>query len=566
MKLITALLALSISAVGCKPQNEVIDNRASDEKLAEAIPGADQESFTSRASAKPGRDKHMGMLYFIWHCAGSKRIIDNTSIFERNNSAGFGQTVNLLNAPANANKFGTPGFFGNRGEWHYWGKPTPHGYYCLSENDDVLRTHANQLKNIGIDYVVVDFTNWPNFTAINAKQDVRDPFLAMLRVWSTVPGAPKIVPWVPFQNYHKDIKPADRSKFALVSFVRDNLAKYPNLQFKPEGKPMIARTKDPGRYTDQVQNDFYTGGFKDQWHIIDMWGGPDYNIKGSNNWSFMSICANHDAFVQSAAHNACHQQSNSQMVPVAVAYQLNFITRGSAARKFWGRTLVQQFAEVYRNTQAKYVLLTGWNEWVAQLQNYAGTEGRYEFVDSYDGERNRDIEPGGRMQDYYYRLTHLLIHRYRVGFNFNVGDYMLTLESLFDEKYYARAYPDVVSAVGTSRAALLDHWMTFGIKEGRRPSHAFDPSEYKNRYKLNSLNNEQLVRHFVVDGFYQGWIGSRDFSAHQYLLRNPDLRARFGPKGGGPEAFGPQGKYEVLRHWITTGQFESAATRKNGRT
>lgn len=37
----------------------------------------------------------------------------------------------------------------------------------------------------------------------------------------------------------------------------------------------------------------------------------------------------------------------------------------------------------------------------------------------------------------------------------------------FDPEYYARKYPDVVNAVGSSASALVNHYINFGIYEGR---------------------------------------------------------------------------------------------------
>lgn len=37
----------------------------------------------------------------------------------------------------------------------------------------------------------------------------------------------------------------------------------------------------------------------------------------------------------------------------------------------------------------------------------------------------------------------------------------------FDPDYYATKYPDVANAVGTSQQALINHYLTFGIAEGR---------------------------------------------------------------------------------------------------
>ncbi|MCR4763495.1 MAG: SGNH/GDSL hydrolase family protein [Lachnospiraceae bacterium] len=41
---------------------------------------------------------------------------------------------------------------------------------------------------------------------------------------------------------------------------------------------------------------------------------------------------------------------------------------------------------------------------------------------------------------------------------------------VFDAAFYAATYPDVVAALGKSESALFKHYMTFGIKEGRRPT------------------------------------------------------------------------------------------------
>lgn len=40
---------------------------------------------------------------------------------------------------------------------------------------------------------------------------------------------------------------------------------------------------------------------------------------------------------------------------------------------------------------------------------------------------------------------------------------------VFDAEYYAENYPDVVQALGTDKAALYQHFVTFGVNEGRLP-------------------------------------------------------------------------------------------------
>ena len=79
--------------------------------------------------------------------------------------------------------------------------------------------------------------------------------------------------------------------------------------------------------------------------------------------------------------------------------------------KFYGRTLAQQFRVAFDNRNIEpLVLLTGWNEWIAQRFDI---EGRPTFVDLYDDNLNRDIEPGGASGDLYYYLMRDLIEQYR---------------------------------------------------------------------------------------------------------------------------------------------------------
>ncbi|MCR5801777.1 MAG: FecR family protein [Lachnospiraceae bacterium] len=50
------------------------------------------------------------------------------------------------------------------------------------------------------------------------------------------------------------------------------------------------------------------------------------------------------------------------------------------------------------------------------------------------------------------------------------GNILVTNGDLFDPAYYANRYPDVASAVGNDKYALLEHYLQFGEKEGRSPN------------------------------------------------------------------------------------------------
>ncbi len=79
-----------------------------------------------------------------------------------------------------------------------------------------------------------------------------------------------------------------------------------------------------------------------------------------------------------------------------------------------------------------------------------------------------------------------------------------SLYDLFDATYYAEKYPDVASAVGTSKKALYKHFMTYGMKEGRSLSSIFDVNAYKSAYPdlVNAFGDDvaQYYNHFLTFG------------------------------------------------------------------
>jgi lipoprotein-anchoring transpeptidase ErfK/SrfK len=69
----------------------------------------------------------------------------------------------------------------------------------------------------------------------------------------------------------------------------------------------------------------------------------------------------------------------------------------------------------------------------------------------------------------------------------------------FDPVYYAERYPDVAAAVGTSQKALINHYVTFGVYEGRFQN-AQEEAEGKplNTYIDIDLENQHVT--YILDG------------------------------------------------------------------
>ena len=83
---------------------------------------------------------------------------------------------------------------------------------------------------------------------------------------------------------------------------------------------------------------------------------------------------------------------------------------------------------------------------------------------------------------------------------------------VFDPEYYAAKYPDVKKAHGTNAAALLGHFLTNGVNEGRQAISNFSINYYKSRYAdlrtAFGSNNISYVEHYISHGYKEGRAGS----------------------------------------------------------
>ena len=109
--------------------------------------------------------------------------------------------------------------------------------------------------------------------------------------------------------------------------------------------------------------------------------------------------------------------------------------------------------------------------------------------------------------------------------NKNKENYERLLRPLFDGEWYATNYPDVVKVYGTNEDALFDHFMTYGITEGRDINAVFDVEKYK---EANPDLAEQFgddyaayYEHYVTYGQVEQrplQVESNNFSDNNYLI------------------------------------------------
>ncbi len=329
-----------------------------------------------------------GIFYSTWHCiaANASPVRDLTLV--RAGQQGWG------------------GF----GVFHYWGRPAP-GYYCPSANDGVLRQHAELLRDAGIDFAFLDATNhaYVDARSHDTPGMILAPLDRLLAVWSTVPGAPRLVPWVPVMG-----ATASATTYTVDAMLA-RLAAYPGMQFVYQGKPLVLVTENEQYPVNATRE----AALAQSYTVRRMWAmfgdaGP--------TWSFLQACQASPTSAEPCAQRAAVSGGSREQIPVSVAYQATFMNVATATPKHRGLTFRKQFQQALDWPETPIITITGWNEWIAQRQpcgHAACPCATYPdgcFIDQWDVEYSRDIEPGANeMGDYYYRLMKACVSLFRTG-------------------------------------------------------------------------------------------------------------------------------------------------------
>jgi len=369
------ILLLIFGLVGASSASELwdvmSDTWVATDALGRKLPGYEE-------CGPPRKGRFVGIFYFIWHGQhGTSGPYDITKILAEN--------------PSDP-KWGPPGAL------HHWGEPEL-GYY-LSDDEYVIRRHARMLSDAGVDMIAFDVTN--GFTYDNV-------YMKLLKVYQEMRKNGERTPQVTFlTNSSHDI---------VVKRLYDNLYSkglYSDLWFRWQGKPLMM--SKPDGLPEEIRN-FFT--FRQSW----AWSNTDWFGDGKDKWPWLDHTPQKPGW---------HTPGVPEEVPVAVA-QHPTTNIGRSYRngkqpdpKNFRTAEGVYFAEQWEHALSidpQIVFITGWNEWVAQrfLSDGRSTmlgrvlpEGETYFVDEYNQEYSRDIEPmkGGHTDNYYYQMISY-IRRYK---------------------------------------------------------------------------------------------------------------------------------------------------------
>lgn len=344
----------------------------SDTWVATDALGRTLPSFKDCGPSRPG--KYVGLFYFLWLGAHGQDLYDNTKILKANpNNPQYGPT----------------------GAFHWWGEP--HLGYYLSEDEFVIRKHAQMLTDAGVDVLFFDVTN--GFT-------YDENYLTLCRVFERIRQTGRTTPQIAFL--------ANAQSAAVVQRLYERFYSkelYPELWFRWQGKPLILTPEDG---LSSPLKDFFTirrswawtdpkgwfGDGKDKWPWLDHYPQQPGWSENPDQPEEMPVCAaQHPTSNIGRSFHDGKQPLTEQIAP----------EKGLCFTEQWQRAL---------EVDPEFVFITGWNEWVAQRfvkpanrppDQFLGRQlevGETFFVDQYNQEYSRDIEPmrGGHGDSYYYQM------------------------------------------------------------------------------------------------------------------------------------------------------------------
>ena len=345
-------------------------------------------------SIYPVRDRKIGMFYFLWH-DNDGPVYDHTKAYL---DGGVPAVWDMLTK-------------GNLGYAHYWGQP--HFGYYRSDDEWVIRKHAYMLAAAGVDFIFFDTSNGIYFPEASLK--IMEVFSKMRTEGVKVPQ---------FVYFNGDI-PENNLKTVTGEYdliYKDG--KYKDLWFMYGGKPlMFANTES---IKDKEILDFFT--FKRSWAFTYHPWYTDNN--GKNCWPWADFYPQKPGLGENGeieqmivmsgfwANGSGGRSLHNGIAPTAGNNDFEFSLMESTTPLGLG---YQESFDYAKKTDPPIIMITGWNEWwagrwdnkAAQGQSIANTytvdisaekeKYRYHYVDAFNTEFSRDIEPmrGGYRDNYY---------------------------------------------------------------------------------------------------------------------------------------------------------------------
>ena len=331
---------------------------------------------------KTDKKRQVGMFYFVWCGSGQHRHDPAIpeEILKKHPEAAFDQ-----NHPAWVNK--PPAYY-------HWGEPFFGFYY--SNDEWVIRKHMEMLTLAGIDFLFFDTTNasyYERTTRLIMKvlHDFNE------QGWN----APKVM-------YYTNTKSGETIQGIYENIYKKNV--YPDTWYYIDGKPaIIGKPED----CSEEAREFFSIQLS-QWPIeADKDGG----------WPWIDFRRPQKMYTKADGSDSVVNVAVAQHPQIFMGDSLMYGEKGNWGRSYhhgvheqendpnaylYGYNIAEEW-ENARELDPDYVLVTGWNEWIAgKWDHFPVRNGNrvVSFVDLSCCEFSRDIDlmRGGYFDNYYMQL------------------------------------------------------------------------------------------------------------------------------------------------------------------
>jgi len=349
-----------------KAQNQSLsDNWVATDGIGRTLP-----TYAEAGNLHPNRV--VGVFYYLWQGYHGDKVYDISKILKGQGSWG----------PINS--------------FHFWGEPE-YGYF-RSTDPWVLRHDLQMMSNAKVDFLFFDVTNGPTYLETVNK-------LCEISMQMRAEGIP--TPQIAFMTH-------SNSGQVMNNLYNDFYSKnsYSELWFRWQGKPLILGDFNDAALQQNVR-DFFTIKYSwaatdtknqpNHWQWLD-WTPQDYGWSTDKNVPEQMTVTT--AFHPSNPHGQSYK--NGQQPPVNSDYISEFTGQGRYAQEQWDHAL---------KVDAPVIMVTQWNEWLAQRFIWDKGDGQYAgrpikngdtyFVDVFNEEYNRDMAPmkDGHTDNMYYQLV-----------------------------------------------------------------------------------------------------------------------------------------------------------------
>ncbi len=325
-------------------------------------------------------DRYVGMFYFLWMGEhGDSGVFDITKILNTySTDAYYDESV-----------------WGAKNEMHFFSEPL-YGYY-YSSDEWVMRKHIEELTNAGVDFLYLDVTNgFPYLDNARKLMQIIHEFNE--QGWD----APQIVFYT--NNSSSTVVTQVYNAFYATGFCED-------AWFKMNGKPVIVATS--ATLSDEMNAFFEVR--EPQW--------PNEASQKTNAWPWISFFAWDEVYYNDEGEREAISVSVAQhcgsvnFARAAMFYEIKGEITYDRGRSYhngnydhdsqsylYGYNFQERWDQAIAE-DVPYVLVTSWNEWVAQRQAPAADQ-TIVFVDTFNIEYSRDVEMtrGYYFDNYYMQL------------------------------------------------------------------------------------------------------------------------------------------------------------------